>query len=378
MRRFLIALGLILFVAAASAASVDPDRIAAIDRAAEAFVAKATEARKTGMIPRLSDPDIGPLLDTVFDTGDLSHGPVPAADFDKLSDWLTRINAVGKIYLSAAREAHDMGLFGAEIGRYYDAALSVLRAMVDGMMAELDAHPGASPSPEDQRKLARLRGSVAGAYGEMIAVFRAPGISVAWAAARLAALRGGAPSMARFLTPAELARLRATIRQQAAALRDKTLRGMLWNLADALATPAPPIAAPAQPSAGGSEIALESDGQGYSVAVRINGALTVKFVVDSGASVVALPSDLVEKLTKSGAIAQSDLLGREFFIAADGRKHKGTRLMLRQLDVGGHTVTNVMANVGPAHVPPLLGQSFLAKFKSWTLDNRRHVLIISE
>jgi len=37
-----------------------------------------------------------------------------------------------------------------------------------------------------------------------------------------------------------------------------------------------------------------------------------------------------------------------------------------------------MANVGPAHTQPLLGQTFLAKFKSWTLDNRRHVLIIAE
>jgi clan AA aspartic protease (TIGR02281 family) len=101
-------------------------------------------------------------------------------------------------------------------------------------------------------------------------------------------------------------------------------------------------------------------------------------LLDSGANIVALPQDLVDSLTKSGAIAASDVLGHSIYIAADGRHHKGTNLVLRQLTVGGHTVTNVRAMVAPAHTEPLLGQSFLSKFKSWTLDNRRHVLIITE
>lgn len=106
--------------------------------------------------------------------------------------------------------------------------------------------------------------------------------------------------------------------------------------------------------------------------------MTVKFVVDSGAGVVALPSDLVEKLTNTGAIAPGDLLGRSTYLTADGRRHSAAQLMLRELNVGGHIVRNVVASVTPAHAAPLLGQTFLAKFKSWTLDNRRHVLIISE
>jgi predicted aspartyl protease len=94
---------------------------------------------------------------------------------------------------------------------------------------------------------------------------------------------------------------------------------------------------------------------------------------------VALPQNLVDTLTQSGAIAASDILGKERYVAADGKRHKGVRLMLRQLDVGGHhMVTNVEAGVVPAHADALLGMSFLEKFKSWTLDNRRHVLIISE
>jgi clan AA aspartic protease (TIGR02281 family) len=380
MRRALAAIGLIALAccaAVANAASLEPSRIAAIDQAAGAFLAKAAEARKTGMIPRRSDPGIGGLLDTVFDIDELGHGPVPYADLGKLNDWLSRIVAVGRIYLAAGKTARDFGLFGIELGRFFDAAVAVQRAMADCVMAELDAHPGEPLTPADVQKLARLRAAIGDSLDEMIGLFRAPGISVGWAMERLTTLRAAAPSMARFLTPAQLARLRASTLRLAAAVRDRLLRQTLSNLAEALATPLPPIAA-AQVPPGSAEIALESDGRGYSVPARVNGVVTVKFLVDSGASVVVLPKDMVETLIKNDVIAASDLLGRDVYVTADGRRHHGTRLMLRQIEVGGHTVTNVMASIAPAHAEPLLGLSFLAKFKSWTLDNKRHVLIISE
>jgi clan AA aspartic protease (TIGR02281 family) len=361
---------------AANAAAIDPARIAAIDQAADAFLAKAVDLSRNGMVPRQSDPGIGPLLDAVFDTRDLSHGPVPYADLGKLEHWLTRLNAVGGVYQAAARKVRDVGLFGAEIGRYYDAALTVVQAIVDCQMAELDTHPDAKLSPTDLQQLALLRGSVVGVFAAMIDALRSPGLTTGWVDERLATLSAAAPSMARFLRPDELARLRATTLRLAAQIRDKRLRLAFDGLAVALAEPQRP--APAQAAAATGEIALEHDEQGYSVPVRINGARTVKFVVDSGAGVVALPKDLVEDLTKAGTITASDLRGGDVYVTADGKRHRGTRLMLRQLDVGGHTVTNVMASVGPAKTVPLLGQSFLAKFKSWTLDNQRHVLIITE
>src|ERR1700733_10118634 len=116
MRR-LFALSLLLFAAAtAQAASLDPNRMAAIDQAADAFLAKAAEAKKSGQVPRQSDPAIAPLLDTVFDTNSLSHGPVDYADLDKLQDWLARVAAVGGVYVAASRVVHDAGLFGPEMG----------------------------------------------------------------------------------------------------------------------------------------------------------------------------------------------------------------------------------------------------------------------
>jgi clan AA aspartic protease (TIGR02281 family) len=328
-------------------------------------------------VPRQSDPAIGPLLDTVFDTNELSHGPIDYGDVDKLDHWLGRLNAVGHIYLTAAKQARDTGLFAAEIGRYYDASAAVMQAMVDCQIANLDAHPGAKLSDADQRKLAALRAAVATAFGSLIEVFTAPGLTVGWAQDRLNALSAAAPSMARFLTTEQLAKLRATTRQMIGQIRDKPVRASFERLAAVLAEPPPPLSAPSS-APDGAEIALVSHGNDYTVPVRVNGALTANFVVDSGASVVVLPKGMVEELRKSGAITETDRLGTEKYVTADGKAHKGERLMLRRLEVGGHVVTNVVADVAPEKAEPLLGQSFFAKFKSWTLDNKRHVLIIAE
>ena len=378
MRRLAIAILLALSLAApAMAASLGDDRMAAIDKAADAFLAKAAEAKKAGMVLRQTDPAVAPLLDTVFDTGPLGHGTIDFADEPKLIHWLNRLDEVGGVYTGAARATHDTGLFGAEIGRFLDAAASVIRAMVDSRMAQIDAHPEVKPSAADQQNLARLRAETAKTFGSMVETIEAPGITVNWAQDRIAALVAAAPSLARFLAPEQLAHLRASVLRLAARFRQKTLRQMLDRLAVALAEPAPPLTASTAPPAE-NEIMLEADGRNYLVPVRINGSITAKFVVDSGASVVMLPKDMVEDLVKSGAIVSSDMHGRSVFVTADGKHHKGQLLMLRRLEVGGHVATDVMAGVGPEHVEPLLGQTFLAKFKSWTLDNKRHVLILGE
>jgi len=263
------------------------------------------------------------------------------------------------------------------MGRFVDAASVVMQAVADCMAAELAAHSGRKLSQSESHDTEQMRAEITGNVGRFVAAFLEPGRTVGWVRDRLTVLIAAAPSFARFLTPPELSRLRGTTLHMARQARDKSLRAKFDGLAMALTEAAPPIA-PSQAPAG-NEIALEADGGGgYSVPVRINGALTVKFIVDSGASVVALPQDLVDALTKSGGLASSDLQGHMTYVAADGKRHRAARLTLRQLDVGGHTVANVEASVIPGHAPPLLGMSFLAKFRSWTLDNRRHVLIVSE
>ena len=50
------------------------------------------------------------------------------------------------------------------------------------------------------------------------------------------------------------------------------------------------------------------------------------------------------------------------------------QFVLREVQVGTHIVKDVVANVVPIEGDPLLGQSFLSRLPSWSIDNNLHVL----
>jgi clan AA aspartic protease (TIGR02281 family) len=115
-------------------------------------------------------------------------------------------------------------------------------------------------------------------------------------------------------------------------------------------------------------------GGGYLIAGRINDAVPVTFVLDTGASDVSIPENVARDLERAGKPAEP--LGMATYVLADGSKVRKRRVLLRELTVGGQTVSNVMASISERGSPPLLGQSFLSKFASWTLDNERSVLTL--
>src|SRR6516164_5858117 len=106
-------------------------------------------------------------------------------------------------------------------------------------------------------------------------------------------------------------------------------------------------------------IQLEGQHGTYMVPVRINGAMTLPFVLDTGASAVAIPEDLFSVLTRTGTVTTSDFLGTGTVQLADGSEHASRRFVLHEVQVGNHVVRNVIANVVSVRGDPLLGQSFL-------------------
>ena len=65
-------------------------------------------------------------------------------------------------------------------------------------------------------------------------------------------------------------------------------------------------------------IQLEQRGGVYMLPVRINDAVTVPFVLDSGAAEIAIPSDVFSVLKRTGTIGQSDYLGTGVYGIANG------------------------------------------------------------
>jgi hypothetical protein len=126
----------------------------------------------------------------------------------------------------------------------------------------------------------------------------------------------------------------------------------------------------------GFRVSLVDNGGTFTVPVTINGQLTLQFVIDSGASDVFIPADVVLTLIRTGSITNTDFVGEQKYRLADGSTITSKTFRLRSLKVGEKTVENVIGSVADINGSLLLGQSFLRKFKSWSLDNSRHELVL--
>jgi len=141
---------------------------------------------------------------------------------------------------------------------------------------------------------------------------------------------------------------------------------------------ATPLPAPPPRELSRDEIPLTPNGNVFRVSARINGAITLPFILDSGAADVQIPADVAGTLERAGTISAEDFIGSQIYTLADGSKLSGDQFRLRELQLGNHVARNVVASIGPAKSELLLGQSFLSRFGVWAIDNTRHVLILGE
>ena len=132
------------------------------------------------------------------------------------------------------------------------------------------------------------------------------------------------------------------------------------------------------PKSIGSTVLIPMKKQGgiYVVPVLINNTLTLDFMVDSGASDVTIPEDVVRTLVRTGTIKDTDFTGEQTYILADGSKVKSKTFRIRSLKVGDRVLENVTGSVASTKGSLLLGQSFLGRFKSWSIDNAKHALVL--
>jgi gag-polyprotein putative aspartyl protease len=114
----------------------------------------------------------------------------------------------------------------------------------------------------------------------------------------------------------------------------------------------------------------------FVVPVRVSETITLDFIVDSGASHVSVPADVVAILIRAKQLEQKDFTGHLTYILADGTASPSDTFLIRSLSVGNRLIQNVEASVAPARADPLLGQSFLKRFRSWSIDNRTHELVL--
>jgi clan AA aspartic protease (TIGR02281 family) len=131
-----------------------------------------------------------------------------------------------------------------------------------------------------------------------------------------------------------------------------------------------------QPKSSGFEVRLERQAGVLTVPVTINGRMLLDFIIDSGASDVSIPADVVSTLWRTGTLADADFTGSKTYVLADGSTMPSATFRIRSLQVGEKLLENISGSVAPSNGALLLGQSFLSRFKSWSVDNVREVLVL--
>ena len=124
-------------------------------------------------------------------------------------------------------------------------------------------------------------------------------------------------------------------------------------------------------------IPIEAHDGAFAVPVLINGVLMGNFIIDSGSADVSIPAEVAAALTKSGTLSGSDLIGSKTYILADGSRVPSETYRLASLKIGDLIMRNVTVRVAAEKSHFLLGQSFLSRLKSWSMDNARLALIIN-
>ena len=80
----------------------------------------------------------------------------------------------------------------------------------------------------------------------------------------------------------------------------------------------------------------------------------------------------------TGTIGKSDILDTVTYSQADGSATTGVRFRIHSLKIGNTVVNDVIGSAGPPKGSLLLGQSFLRKFRGWSVDNTQHRLVLQQ
>jgi clan AA aspartic protease (TIGR02281 family) len=121
-------------------------------------------------------------------------------------------------------------------------------------------------------------------------------------------------------------------------------------------------------------IRMEAHNGAFVIPVVLNDVLTEKFIVDSGSADVSIPADVASQLKETGTLTEADFLGQKVYMMADGSKVPSDIYRIASLRIGGMVMQDVTVRVAAAKSEFLLGQSFLRRLKSWSVDNARQLM----
>ena len=125
-----------------------------------------------------------------------------------------------------------------------------------------------------------------------------------------------------------------------------------------------------------AKIKLTRLGGVYAVPLQLNHHVVLYGIVDSGASDISIPADILKAMKDDKILSESDFLDEKTYVMADGSKVAAKRYLIKSVRVGEKELNDVTISSTTKNGVILLGQSFLGRFKSWSIDNEDHALIL--
>ena len=126
-----------------------------------------------------------------------------------------------------------------------------------------------------------------------------------------------------------------------------------------------------------SEIPFTKEDGVFRVKCQIND-LPLSFIFDTGASDVTISMVEATFMVKNGYLSDSDIIGSQRYMDANGNVAVGTVINLKKVDLGDFSLNNVRAAVvRNQKAPLLLGQSVLGRLGKVEIDNSKQVLKIT-
>lgn len=126
-----------------------------------------------------------------------------------------------------------------------------------------------------------------------------------------------------------------------------------------------------------TEIPFSKEGGVCKVKCTIN-SLPLHFIFDTGASDVSLSNVEAAFMMKNDYLKNTDVIGRQNFMNANGEISEGTVINLKSVNFGGFHLDDIKASVVKNQSAPLLlGQSVLARLGKIEIDNDKRVIKIT-
>jgi clan AA aspartic protease (TIGR02281 family) len=141
--------------------------------------------------------------------------------------------------------------------------------------------------------------------------------------------------------------------------------------------PVPGQAGANERGSGVVEIALQRQHGGtFVLLATLNNTATAAFTLDTGASDVSIPRDLAYRLIADGTLTEREFVGMQSYATANGHLREPV-YTLHSIRVGPLVIDNVECSIAHPGSIPLLGQSFLRRFRAVMLDQARSVLVLT-